>query len=56
MTTEPKEQNSTSNKSEDDIDRAVENTFPASDPLATTGGTTRIESEDGEESDEDAPE
>ncbi|CAB3795431.1 hypothetical protein [Paraburkholderia fynbosensis] len=54
MATTPKQENSASDKSEDDIDRAVEDTFPASDPPAT-GGTTRLESEDGEEVDEDQP-
>jgi hypothetical protein len=45
MSTPLKEQNPTSEKSEDLVDRSVEDTFPASDPPAT-GGTTRIESED----------
>ncbi|SKC69460.1 hypothetical protein BZM27_34840 [Paraburkholderia steynii] len=53
VTTKPKEQKPTTEKSEDDIDKAVDDTFPASDPPAT-GGTTRIESEDGEEADEDS--
>jgi len=53
MATNPKERNSTSEKSEKGIDEAVEDTFPASDPPAT-GGATRIESEDGEEVDEDS--
>ncbi|WP_408363948.1 MULTISPECIES: hypothetical protein [unclassified Paraburkholderia] len=52
MATTPKESNRTSEKSEKDVDKAVEDTFPASDPAATSG-TTRIESEDGEEVDED---
>ena len=55
MATKPKEQTAASDKSEDDIDRAVDATFPASDPPAT-GGTARIKSEDGEETDEDSPE
>jgi hypothetical protein len=55
MTTSPKERNSSSDKSEEDVDKAVEDTFPASDPPAT-GGTTRIESEDGEKVDEDRDE
>ncbi|MFL9961745.1 hypothetical protein PQR02_11700 [Paraburkholderia sediminicola] len=54
MATTPKQQNPASDKSEEDLDKAVEDTFPASDPPAT-GGTTRIESEDGEEADEDGP-
>jgi hypothetical protein len=54
MATSPKEQNPESDKSEDGVDRAVEDTFPASDPPAT-GGTTRIKSEDDEDTDEDAP-
>ncbi|RKT13694.1 hypothetical protein B0G69_6875 [Paraburkholderia sp. RAU2J] len=52
MATTPKQENSASDKPEDDVDRAVEDTFPASDPPAT-GGTPRLESEDGEEVDED---
>lgn len=55
MATTSKEPNRTSEKSEEDVDKAVEDTFPASDPPAT-GGTNRIESEDGEEADEDSPE
>ncbi|WP_175108202.1 hypothetical protein [Pararobbsia alpina] len=39
--------------SEGVVDKAVEDSFPASDPPAT-GGTTRIESEEGEETDEDS--
>ena len=54
MTTKPKAQKPTTEKSEDDIDKAIDDTFPASDPPAT-GGTTRIKSEDGEEADEDSP-
>jgi hypothetical protein len=54
MATSPKEQHPKRDKSEKDVDKAVDDTFPASDPPAT-GGTTRIESE-GEETDEDAPE
>jgi len=44
-TTKPKEQNPHSHREEEDVDRAVEDTFPASDPPAT-GGVTRIESDD----------
>jgi hypothetical protein len=55
MATKPKEQKPNSEMSEDDIDRAVDDTFPASDPPATDG-STRIESEDDEETDEDSPE
>jgi hypothetical protein len=54
MATNPKQQNPASDKSEEGVDKAVEDTFPASDPPAT-GGTTRIESEDGDEADEDGP-
>jgi hypothetical protein len=54
MATSPKEQHPNTDKSEKDVDKSVEDTFPASDPRAT-GGTTRIDSEDGE-TDEDAPE
>jgi hypothetical protein len=52
MATDPKQQNPASDKSEEEVDKAVEDTFPASDPPAT-GGTTRIRSEDGDEVDED---
>ena len=55
MATTPKEPNRTSKKSEEDVDKVVEDTFPASDSPAT-GGSTRIESGDGEEADEDSPE
>ena len=55
MATSPKEQNPTSEKSEEGVDKAVEDTFPASDPPAT-GGTTRIESEEDEDVDEDSSE
>ncbi|CAN7177461.1 hypothetical protein LJR267_000332 [Paraburkholderia hospita] len=54
MAIKPKEQKPDSEMSEDDIDRALDATFPASDAPAT-GGTTRIKSEDGEEADEDSP-
>lgn len=54
MATISKGQHPKRDKSEKDVDKAVEDTFPASDP-PETGGTTRIESEDGE-TDEDAPE
>ncbi|MHB9838016.1 hypothetical protein Q8F57_024605 [Paraburkholderia terrae] len=54
MATKPKEQKPTSEKSAD-IDKAVDDTFPATDPRAT-GGSARIKSEDGEEADEDSPE
>lgn len=54
MATHPKQENRANEKSEEDVDKAVEDTFPASDPPAT-GGTTKIQSEDGEEADEDSP-
>ncbi|MGV7241917.1 hypothetical protein [Caballeronia sp. M23-90] len=41
---EPKEQNPHSERTEEDVDKAVEDTFPASDP-PSTGGVTRIESD-----------
>jgi len=44
-TTKPKEQHPHSHRDEEDVDRAVEDSFPASDP-PSTGGVTRIESED----------
>lgn len=43
--TDIKEQNPHSEREEEDVDKAVEDTFPASDPPAT-GGVTRIEPED----------
>ncbi|HZZ12660.1 MAG TPA: hypothetical protein VFE79_18400 [Paraburkholderia sp.] len=55
MATNPKEQHPTSERPEADVDKAVEDSFPASDPPAT-GGATRIESEDGDLVDEDAGE
>jgi hypothetical protein len=54
MAIKPAEQRTPDDKSESDIDHSIEDTFPASDP-ATGGGTTRIESDEGEE-DEDAEE
>jgi hypothetical protein len=54
MATNPKQQDPASDRSEEDVDKAVLDTFSDSDPPAT-GGTTRIESEDGEEADEDEP-
>ncbi|WP_227243053.1 hypothetical protein [Paraburkholderia caribensis] len=42
---EKKEQHPTSEKPEHMVDKAVEDTFPASDPPAT-GGATRIQSDD----------
>lgn len=53
MATAPQEQNPTNEKTEEEIDHSVEDTFPASDPPAT-GGATRIESEDDDGLDEDA--
>lgn len=38
----PSEQHPHSDKSEKQIDQAIEDTFPASDP-PSTGGTTKIE-------------
>jgi hypothetical protein len=40
-----KEQNPHSERDDEDLDKAVEDTFPASDPPAT-GGVTRIETDD----------
>ncbi|SAL21385.1 hypothetical protein AWB64_01574 [Caballeronia sordidicola] len=45
---EPKEQRPHSERGEDDVDKAVEDTFPASDP-PSTGGVTRIESDEDKE-------
>ncbi len=42
---EPKEQHPHSERDDEDIDRSVEDTFPASDP-PSTGGVTRIETDD----------
>ena len=42
MTRENREQNPTSEKPDHEVDKAVEDSFPASDPPAI-GGTTRIE-------------
>jgi hypothetical protein len=53
MATSPKEQNST--RSEEGVDKAVEDTFLASDPPATAE-TTRIEFEEDEDVDEDSSE
>lgn len=43
-----KEQNPHSERDDEDLDKAVEDTFPASDPPAT-GGVTRIETDDEKE-------
>jgi hypothetical protein len=40
-----KEQHPHSERDDEDVDKAVEDTFPASDPPAT-GGVTRIETDD----------
>ncbi|SAK89294.1 hypothetical protein AWB77_04879 [Caballeronia fortuita] len=45
-----KEQHPHSERDDEDLDKAVEDTFPASDPPAT-GGVTRIETEDDEKDD-----
>jgi hypothetical protein len=42
---EIKEQNPTSERAEEDVDKSVEDTFPASDPPAI-GGVTRIETDE----------
>jgi hypothetical protein len=55
MTPDPKETKQPSERTEREIDKTVEDTFPASDPPAN-GGTTRIVSEDDEDLDEDPPE
>lgn len=46
MATQTVEQGAPDDKSEADVDKAVEDTFPASDPPAT-GGTTKIGSAGG---------
>ena len=43
-----KEQNPHSERADEDLDKADEDTFPASDPPAT-GGVTRIETDDEKE-------
>ncbi|SOE47784.1 hypothetical protein SAMN05446927_0240 [Caballeronia arationis] len=48
MANTPKEQSANSDKSEDLVDKSIEDSFPASDPPAT-GGATRIESDEGGE-------
>jgi hypothetical protein len=55
MTRDPKEMNPTTEKPEHEVDKAVEDTFPASNPPAT-GSTKHIVSEDDEDLDEDSPE
>jgi len=45
MQNRKEEANPTSERPEDAVDKAVEDTFPASDPPAT-GGTTRIETDE----------
>jgi hypothetical protein len=55
VATKQKEHKPTTEKSGDDIDRAVDGTFPVSDSPAK-GGTALIKSEDGDETDEDSPE
>ncbi|WP_288824295.1 hypothetical protein [uncultured Paraburkholderia sp.] len=42
---EPKEQHPNADKTEKQIDKEVEDTFPASDP-PSTGGTTKIVTDD----------
>jgi len=42
---EPKEQHPNADKTEKQIDKEVEDTFPASDP-PSTGGTTKIMTDD----------
>lgn len=54
MATNPKEQHPDAGKSEDAVDKAVEDSFPATATPAN-GGTTRLESADDEDVDEDAP-
>ena len=55
MATTPGEQKPSSEKSEDMVDKSVEDTFPASNPPAT-GGTTRIEKDNDDEAVGDAAE
>ena len=46
-----KEQHPHSERDEEDLDKAVEDTFPASDPPAT-GGVTRIETDKDKDKEE----
>ncbi len=54
-TTKPTEQHPHSHRDEEDVDRAVEDSFPASDP-PSTGGVTRIESDDEKNDEKSKPE
>ncbi|HEX7933630.1 MAG TPA: hypothetical protein VF573_11240 [Paraburkholderia sp.] len=49
---EPKEQHPNADKTEKQIDKEVEDTFPASDP-PSTGGTTKIVTDDEDSSSKD---
>ncbi|MFM0487123.1 hypothetical protein [Paraburkholderia graminis] len=49
---EPKEQHPNADKTEKQIDKEVEDTFPASDP-PSTGGTTKIVTDDEDSSPDD---
>ncbi|MBW0446331.1 hypothetical protein EN871_07385 [bacterium M00.F.Ca.ET.228.01.1.1] len=49
---ETKEQHPNADKTEKQIDKEVEDTFPASDP-PSTGGTTKIVTDDEDTSSED---
>ncbi|MCP3713644.1 hypothetical protein M3I54_43650 [Paraburkholderia sp. CNPSo 3274] len=59
MATQPVEQRAPNDRAEQDIDKSIEDSFPASDAPAT-GGSTRIEKPagsdvPGSEPDEDVP-
>ncbi|MGY6154302.1 hypothetical protein [Paraburkholderia graminis] len=56
MATQPTEQRAPDDKSEKDVDAAVEDTFPASDP-PSTGGATKIGADEnaGTQTDSDVP-
>jgi hypothetical protein len=56
MAIHPTEQRAPDDKSEENVDAAVEDTFPASDPLST-GGATKIGPDEnaGTQTDSDVP-
>ncbi|CAB3808992.1 hypothetical protein [Paraburkholderia fynbosensis] len=56
MANQPTEQRASDDKSEKDVDAAVEDTFPASDP-PSTGGATKIGKDEntGTQADSDVP-
>ncbi|CAB3743902.1 hypothetical protein [Paraburkholderia rhynchosiae] len=53
MATQPTEQRSPDDNSENDVDSTVEDTFPASDP-PSTGGATKIAADENAETQTDS--